>query len=420
VKKQVIFGVKPTFNYHTHLHPLGRIQNLIIDFEDHALTKNISLKKRHFERYDFEKEWNNLGYGKIETVDGSIWALADSNLSEYCGLFESDEALVLWFNRAVGPVDGFDWRIVEDFISCHRFDRFPTVPVLSEIPDGYTGAATFRIDCDEAISSGRPLFELFKKHSFPFSLAIKTDQNFTPEALALIEDVVNAGGSILIHSHTHAPEWGEPSNRPGPTSRGDAYYEAFTALETFKANIPSHLNSYAVSPFHQNPRVALPKILRAGIDGFVGGIICNDPEYLMARGGEVPFCDGMISHSEQCMFHGDCIHPNNESLDVYFSAFLSALKSETFFGYLDHPFSNYHYGWKSEESRLDSHQRFLQFMSGFKNILLASTRQTLDFLYDRANSSLKVVNGIPKIRSLKPRRSLFGMKARWKGNSIQL
>ena len=415
-RKQVIFGEKPL---NASFKPIGTLSKTVIRFEEHPLTQNLHLKERLFERYDFEKEWNNLGYGKIETTTGSLFGLVDPTDPLYCALFETDAESILWFNRPVGPIDGFDWRIVEDFISDYRHESLPTLPVLSEIPAGYRAAATFRIDCDEAIESGRPLFELYRKHDFPFTLAIKTEQDFTPGATALIEEVIDCGGSILIHSHTHAPEWGEPSTRPGPPSRGDAFFEASTSLSILRERLAGRVNSYAVSPFHQNPRVALPKLLRAGIDGFIGGIICNDPEYLMARGGAVPFCQGMVSHSEQCMFHGDCIHPKGESLEVYFDALESAIRTETFFGYLDHPFSNYHYGWKSEEARLDAHERFLNRLDKVPGLLKANSRETLDFMWDRAHALIRVESGGATVTAGVNPRSRFQFKLRWKSKQIQ-
>ncbi len=414
-KKQIIFGSRPN---HRHFHTIGGINDSIVRFQDHPLTRNLYLKERHFERYDFPNEWNNLGYGKIETTPGSHFGLADPTDPTYCGISESESDCVLWFNRSVGPIDGFDWRIVEDFISDYRHESLPTLPVLSEIPAGYRAAATFRIDCDEAIESGRPLFELYRKHDFPFTLAIKTEQDFTPGAMALIEEVIEGGGSILIHSHTHAPEWGEPSSRPGPRSRGDAFFEASTSLSILRDRLAGRVNSYAVSPFHQNPRVALPKLLKAGIDGFIGGIICNDPEYLIARGGAVPFCEGMISHSEQCMFHGDCIHPIGESIDVYLAAWENAVRTETFFGYLDHPFSNYHYGWKSEEARLDAHERFLHRINEVPGLLKASSRETLDFMWDRAQATIRVESGSAVVTSGATPRSRFQFKLRWKSKQV--
>jgi len=230
-----------------------------------------------------------------------------------------------------------------------------------------------RIDCDENIVSGRPLFELYRKNNFPFSMAIKTKQKIGSDEIKLMREVIDAGGSIVSHSHTHAPDWG-----------GDqAQWEAETSIKILEDALPGYKIRYAVSPFHQNSMRAIEGIKAAGIEGFVGGIIHNDPEYLFARAGEVPFVEGIISHSQQCMFHGDCYHAAHNSIEVYLAALRSAIKTQTFFGFLDHPFSNYQYGWKNEDERLGVHQEFLDELNRVPDLWKASLVQALDFLKGR-------------------------------------
>ena len=60
---------------------------------------------------------------------------------------------------------------------------------------------TMRLDCDEEISTARELFELYKKHHVPFSLAIKTSLDLNGEHRRLIYDVIESGGAIVSHSH---------------------------------------------------------------------------------------------------------------------------------------------------------------------------------------------------------------------------
>jgi hypothetical protein len=375
-----------------------------------------------------ETRWNNLGYGKV--VEGeSVFGVADpSQLKEgapFVSIFDSMHESILWVNRRVGLIDGFDWFIIERFITEYRNDDLICLPALSEIPLGYSGAVTFRIDCDEAVLSGRPLFELYKKFAVPFSVAIKTQQNLGGEVPSFLREILAEGGSVLSHSHVHAPDWGEPSQKLGPASQGDAYWEASTSLAELKKVLPDLEVRYAVSPFHQNPPVAVKKILDAGIQGFVGGIICNDPEFLLARGGAVPFVSGMISHSEQCMLHGDVVHDRDrqgaDGLDVYRLAFRSALSTQTFFGYLDHPFSAYTYGWNDESERLGVHEAFLAFMKGFSQIWYASTGQTLDWFSDRDQVDLTVgATGRVSARLRGVRRSQQQMKALFKGKEVSL
>lgn len=390
-QKVIVFGPYPEV-LRFYERKVGIYNQSTIHYLPHQLTQHFYLKERSFERFDFAREWNNLGYGRIHANPDSIWGVADlkqiKDGNSFVSVFDTPNQSVLWINRPVGLIDGFDWRLIEDFISHYRADDLICLPILSEVPEGYAGAVTMRIDCDEGILSGRPLFELYKKYHFPFSLAIKTEQAFNEETLTFMNEVLDNGGAILSHSHTHAPEWGEPSTKPGPISSGDAFFEATTSLQVLKEKLPNYLINYAVSPFHQNPRTSIPKLKAAGIKGFIGGIICNDPEFLMARGGEVPFVDGVISHSEQCMLHGDCFHNRGNSIQSYVDAFKSALATETFFGFLDHPFSTYKYGWISESERLEAHQSFLDVICDSKKIWLANAQETLDFILD--NSRVKI------------------------------
>ncbi len=382
-QKVVVFGKKPDSSFQTLAGiDLDASPSPRIHFSGHALTQNLHLKERFFERFDFTNEWNNLGYGRIERDPSHLFGIGE-NTSSYSGVRDESRQSVLWFNRNVGPVDGFDWRIAEDFISGYRFGELECLPVLSEIPEGYQGAVTMRIDCDEDILSGRPLFELYRKNNFPFSMAIKTDQKIDSETIEFMKEVIENGGAILTHSHTHACDWGSSPEKPGPASQGPKW-EAETSLGILKTALPDYPIQYAVSPFHQNPAVAVQGIQKGGIDAFVGGIIHNDPEYLLARAGEVPFAEGIISHSQQCMLHGDCYHNADSSIGQYEQAFQSALKTETFFGFLDHPFSSYQYGWNTEEERLGVHQSYLDSIGFSEKLWRASLEDALDFLRDRA------------------------------------
>jgi hypothetical protein len=372
-KKIIVFGKTPSLEFLSLAKIISDEKDgQAVAFLDHVLTANVFPRMRAFERFDFTNEWNNLGYGRIEKSSDSPFGIAETS-SLYAGLYDSAERSVLWVNRNVGPLDGFDWRMVEDFVSTYRKYELGGIPRLAEIPDGYQAAATMRIDCDENIVSGRPLFELYRKNNFPFSMAIKTKQKIGSDEIKLMREVIDAGGSIVSHSHTHAPDWG-----------GDqAQWEAETSIKILEDALPGYKIRYAVSPFHQNSMRAIEGIKAAGIEGFVGGIIHNDPEYLFARAGEVPFVEGIISHSQQCMFHGDCYHAAHNSIEVYLAALRSAIKTQTFFGFLDHPFSNYQYGWKNEDERLGVHQEFLDELNRVPDLWKASLVQALDFLKGR-------------------------------------
>jgi hypothetical protein len=244
-----------------------------------------------------------------------------------------------------------------------------------------------RLDCDEAVASARPLLELYRARGFPLSVAVMTGQPEHPANVALLADIKDAGGSILSHSASHAPNWG------GTPEAAEAEASASKAwLETKLAGLRVR---YAVSPFHQTPTY-LPRLLaRAGYHGFVGGIISSDPEYLMARGGEVPFGPaGFISHSQSCMLHGDCMLSGADPLCVYREAFATARRGGQFFGYLDHPFSaRYNYGWPNEAYRLGKHAEFLDIMmaecaAAGGPILFVNEDTCLDFMQEKAATEI--------------------------------
>lgn len=343
-------------------------QSELVPFQGESLLKPLL-------RFDFREEWNNLGYGATPLRSESpfsltgFYAFSDvevlaevidretgEKVSDYAWVYNTKFESVLWFNREVGPIDGYDWCIIEEFFANYRDSELPCYPVVSEIPYGFSAAVTMRIDCDEAVASGRRLFELYRDKGFPFSMAIKTAQDLGETDRTLIRDVIASGGSVVGHSHTHAPNWGG--------SREAARWEIQESHRVLRSlEVPGINYDFVVSPFHQNPVEAVQGLKDAGISGFVGGIICNDPDFLMARAGQVPYVDGIISHSQQCMLHGETYQLAGHSLAVEKQAFLQAMATRQFFGFLDHPFSSYSYGWESEEQRLQVHAEFLQFIS---------------------------------------------------------
>jgi hypothetical protein len=295
---------------------------------------------------------------------------------------------ILWHARPVGPIDGADWRVIEAFISDYRQAELPCRPLLRDIPHGATAAVTMRLDCDEDIASSRPLFELYRQLGAPLSLAVKTDQPQRDENFALLSELQAAGGSILSHSVTHAPGWG------GNAETAEA--EAQRSKAWLETHVEGLSVKYAVSPFHQNPSYVPEALARAGYDGFVGGTIANDPEYLMARGGEVPYGPrGFVSHSQSCMLHGDCMLADGDPLRIYKQAFGISLAGSQFFGYLDHPFSpRYAYGWSSETDRLSRHADFvadikLQCRELGGAALFVNEEVCLDFMKDKSLTSIR-------------------------------
>lgn len=353
---------------------------------------------RPFLRYDFMDEWNNLGYGAIKT-DDSIWAICqqmqlashvtvadvkmnNESVSAYAGLWDFPKSSLLWFNRSVGPVDSQEWRIVESFITNYRHGELPCQPILSEIPYGYDAAVTMRLDCDEDIESARNLWHAYQQRDIPLSLALLTTILDDPRHYMLPRDVLTDGGAVLSHTATHAPDWGG--------SYDAAYTEATHSAATI-SRVTGHEVRYAVSPFHQTPEYARIALADAGYSGCIGGIICNDPDFLMARAGTPPgSAEDFIGHSQQCMLHGDCMLQESDPLRIFKQAFDQARAGRTFFGYLDHPFSErYQYGWSSESHRIAIHQDFITYMQQSGNVLFCNEDDAMDFFRQKASVNFK-------------------------------
>lgn len=353
---------------------------------------------RRFERFDFADEWNNLGYGAIRSGQG-IWAVAQSLKADpacelaqveidgvasmtYAALLDQMGSSLLWINRPVGTIDSFEWRLIERFVSSYRFDELPCQPVVLEIPWGHDAAITMRLDCDEDVESARALWEAYRAMQVPFSLAVHASILADQRHYRILQEMVAAGESILSHTATHAPNWGGTYEA--------AYREACESAALIHAatGVPVR---YAVSPFHQTPKYALNGLADAGYLGVVGGIIRNDPAFLIARGGELAGLPaGFVGHSQQTMLHGDCMLAGDDPLAIFKAAFDLAKETSALFGYLDHPFSErYQYGWSDEEYRIARHRDFVSYIrQRATNPLFLSENAALDFL--RAKMELQI------------------------------
>ena len=376
-------------------------------------THQPPLAHRPFRRYDYEDEWNNMGFGAI-TADGSCWSIAqyataptDRELAQvqidgvplcsYAALWDEPSCALLWFNRAVGPIDSAEWRLLEDFISCHRPETLPCAPVLSEVPWGFDSAVTMRLDCDEDIESARHLWQVYQGQSVPLSLAIHSKVLADPAQHTMGREVLAQGGALLSHTATHSPNWGG--------SHETAFLEGQMSIQAIEAATGYRVR-YAVSPFHHTPDYARRGLSDAGLLGCIGGIIHNDPDFLMARAGIPPACPtGFIGHSQQCMLHGDCMLAESDPLAVFKAAFDAALNSSTFFGYLDHPFSSrYSYGWQNEEQRARAHLELIKHIRDKgQRVCWANASDAMDFLHHRAHTRLQYQD--PKWRVYSPRTS---------------
>ncbi len=380
----------------------------VVHYKEHELNKNLFDLNRPLCRFDFLDEWNNLNFGRINKNDlfgiSSTVAIPKENelahidhLS-YAGLWDFGHQSILWFNRAVGPVDSSEWTIVENFLTDYRPELVGTHPRYLEIPYGMTAAVTMRLDCDEDILSARPLFELYSKKNLPFSLAIKTDI-LNQDSVEFLKNI-----DVLSHSHSHPANWG--------VNFEQALFEARHSKYVLKQKLERPIEM-AVSPFHTNKDYSIKALSRTHYRALVCGIIKNDPEYLIARAGYVDDPD-LLLHSQQCMLHGDCVLDTSDPLKIYKQAFMNAQRSQTFFGYLDHPFSpRYQYGWQSEEQRLKLHDEFTDFMIN-NGAQFFSESEALQFLIQKNQSSLSMVER--PLTKLKP--GTFQLAVRWRGQTF--
>ncbi|MCX4157468.1 MULTISPECIES: polysaccharide deacetylase family protein [Paraburkholderia] len=369
------------------------------------LAKTLGAQPWHrpFERFDFTDEWNNLGFGAIR-ADASIWSVAgvaqvpletelaavhiDGERSfSYAALWDVGSSSVLWFNRKVGPCDSFEWRVVENFLSAYRTSQLPCHPVLSEIPWGADAAITSRLDCDEDVQSARPLWQTYRHLGVPFTLAVHTQNLGNPEHFPILRELLADGGAVLSHTATHAPNWGG--------SYEAALQEGLTSAALIQ-DVIGQRPRYAVSPFHQTPPYALQALSDAGYDGCIGGIIRNDPEFVIGRGGALADLPaGFVGHSQQCMLHGDCVLAQGDPLAIFKQAFDLAFETNTLFGYLDHPFSSrYSYGWSDEPARIAVHEQFVAYMKSRAAKPLFMTEETaMDFLRYKSLTQVVMENG---------------------------
>jgi len=403
-------------------------------YDHHPLTARLSLKHRPLSRYDFTNEWNTLGFGRI-AIDDSPWSLCqqaqsvgatalasvnddrDHPLTLYAAIADQTDSSVLWFNRAVGPLDGLEWVIIETFCSDYRADDLACIPHVREVPAGYAGAVTMRLDCDQAIATARPLFELYQDMGVPLSLAVVTELPPQAADMAFLRTVLASGGAVVSHSCTHPPNWG--------VNYDAALQEAQRSRQWLAAHLPeAEPVRYAVSPFHQNPPYAVRALADAGYCGFVGGIIHNDPEYLLGRSGQVPWCEAaIVSHSQQCMLHGDCYHRYGNSVAPFCESFSHHWQAGSLFGYLDHPFSaTYQYGWDSEAERLAAHAALLKFIQSHDGLWFPNLVQGLEFVRKRSLVRLRV-DGANHLQihwqsTTVPLQAVPPLQVRWRGATI--
>lgn len=372
--------------------------DLYISYYDHELLRYLPYKQRFFTRFDFTNEWNNHGYGRIgvendclsvKTVLSSINTTSLAKvycngdpISEFMIVKDFEKSSVLYINREVGLVDGLDWTIVEQFCSSYRSENLPCAPLLKDLPHGLKGVASARLDCDQSVINSESLVNLYKSYDINLSLAITTGIDISAEEISFLNNYHLPKGSLVSHTVNHFFNWG--------SEYSVAFNEAARSKDWLEKNVNAIDNvQYAVSPFHTNKPYSVEALSDAGYKGFVSGIIHNDPEYLMAVSGQVPFTNKkIVSHSQQCMMHGDCYHRYGNSINPYKEAFNFSYKAEKMFGYLDHPFGDYDYGWSSEEERLKAHEEFIKYINSHDGVAWLTIGEILDFVYKK--STIKI------------------------------
>ena len=387
------------------------------------------ITSRSLQRFDFTDEWNNLGFGAIR-ADGSIWSVSqsvavpehakiagilidNSEVSAYAAMWDLPKACLLWFNRSVGPVDSHEWRLIEAFVANHRSTELPCCPVISEIPYGYDAAVTMRLDCDEDVESARELWNTYQSLNIPFSLALHSAVLPDERHHQLPKDILTNGGAVLSHTATHAPDWGG--------SYESAFNEGLISANTIREAIDYSVR-YAVSPFHQTPDYARAALADVGYEGCIGGIIRNDPDFLMARGGVPPgSSEGFIGHSQQCMLHGACMLEDGDPLKIFKQAFDYAKAGRILFGYLDHPFSErYQYGWLNEQQRISMHKEFISYMKNSGDVLFCNENDAMDFIQYKASVSVTEENNRFHIKSKSKRDFKWFVTVEYAGTIHQL
>jgi hypothetical protein len=363
----------------------------VIYYSKEGLSR-IAKSERALQRFDFLREWNNMRYGHIR-YDDSSWSVAMPVLSSsrnkladiivnghicvtYSIVTDKDNYSVLWFNRSSGPIDSFEWSVVEDFLSSYRHERLVCQPAIEEIPWGYDACVTMRLDCDESIETSCELQREYTAVDIPFSLAIRSDLLESPGLGTEARKVIQYASALLSHSHSHPEKW------------GGTYKNAYEEAAQSKIRIEEICGvavQFAVSPFHQTPNFALRALEDAGYYGCIGGLSSCDPEFLLAKGGIVRGSKHFVGHSQQHMLHGDCLLLNNsDPLKTSKDAFYQALTSRQIFGYLDHPFSDrYSYGWENESVRIDAHMILIDFIKSLSaRTIFLSENDALGFILD--------------------------------------
>ena len=357
------------------------------------------IKERPLWRYDFDVEWNNNFCGNISNenkilnlshncllIKGKNVAFIKNSKNQNIPLiseFEINGNIIIWINRNLSLVDLPEWKIIEEFISNGYFRKYPCIPYLSEYSASENGLITMRLDCDEDIESARKIFEIYKKNGLPISLAITTNQIKENQFISsLPKEVIDYGGTILNHSHSHPINWGG--------SKDKIKKEIKTSNNIIKKTYGIQAE-YAVSPFHHLTWNALEVLNELDFKGVIAGISSSHHEFLIIKGGLIDEKLDILLHSQQCMIHGDCL-TKIRTLDSYLNAFSSYSNLGFSTGYLDHPISTrYDYGWINFERQVKTHQQIIEYLLN-KNIKFIDQKELFERLAAKEKIQLKTIN----------------------------
>jgi hypothetical protein len=99
------------------------------------------------------------------------------------------------------------------------------------------------------------------------------------------------------------------------------------------------------------------------------------------------------------MLHGGCqLKAADDHLSVYKKSARVAINSGAIFGYLDHPFSpRYQYGWESEQSRVNVHRDWIEYLNDFGNVLFESEESVLDHIRAKAGVGIRLEHGAVRV-----------------------
>ncbi len=371
----------------------------------HTIFPNYPLThRRASSNYDFDSEWNNRRHANFlykdtalmpphshEYMDSLILGIAtpDLDVKNLVNYFQFTDSSLLLINRLSGLSDLPETYILEEYLSNYSFGSFtsyPVVPILSESSSANGDKLiSMRFDCDEDIDSAYPVFNVYSSLKIPVSLAITSYLlEDTKNKPTLPFRVIDTGGSLLSHSHSHRPAWGG--------SYEESILELTRSRELIYENY-GYIVEYAVSPFHDMPNFIVPALEKCQYKGVVGGISSKYVNYLSLTAGQISYKSKIAFSNQQCMLHGKTHLLKNGSWEKSLSYFLdySILIGKSA-GYLDHPISNrYSYDWDNTNNQTELHSKVIEFLLA-RDVKFISQSDLFTRIIAKQNVNLRLTN----------------------------